>query len=64
MVWYSSSGCEGDRQWKCTYMAWDGSQTWCRDMDGGCPGFDDGGGLVSAVQVRAFSDVRDGGGGW
>jgi hypothetical protein len=55
MSWLSD-GCDGDRDWKCYYESWNYPyETWCRDVDGSCPGWDDGGTLID--------EKRGGGGG-
>lgn len=58
MVWYSSSDCQGNRDWKCTYESPESGDQWCRDVSGeGCPSIDDGGYLLDAQSTHT-------GGGW
>lgn len=59
MSWISGE-CQDDRHYSCTYEDWDEwGVTWCRDSDVPCYNWDDGGGLISAVDNWAPS-----GGGW
>jgi hypothetical protein len=63
MSWFESgSACRGNKEWKCWYQTFDGSQEWCRDYDNGCPSYDSGGGLVK--QEQTHPPPSSGGGGW
>ena len=58
MSWISGE-CQNDRNFSCYYATvsnyW---ETWCRDSDDPCPGWDDGGALVKV------EDHRQSDGGW
>lgn len=52
MSWISD--CQGDRDCKCYYESWNYPyETWCRDVDGECPSWDDAGVLYDSECINS-----------
>lgn len=55
MSWISGE-CQDDRHYSCTYADFNTWEEWCVDSDTPCLSWNDGGGLISAVDNWAPED--------